>query len=47
VLWFLFAMVGLVFLAAWAFVGAVAWALVLAVLALIGGAVLGGSTDPD
>lgn len=43
----LLAMVGLVFGATWLVMDAVTWAAVLAVVVLIGGAVLGNSVDID
>lgn len=44
-LWLLLAMVALVFFAAWAVLNTFAWAVVLAVLVVAGGAVLGNSSD--
>lgn len=46
-LWLLLAMVALVFFTAWAVLNTFAWAVVLAVVAVAGGAVLGNSTDLD
>lgn len=43
----LFAMVGLVFGATWLVMDAFAWAALLAVVVLLGGAVLGNSVDID
>lgn len=45
-LWLLLLMVAIVFLTAWAFLNAFIWAVVLAAVAVVGGAILGTSSDP-
>ena len=46
-LWLLLAMVAIVFFTAWAILEAMAWAIVFVVVALVGGAILGASSDLD